>query len=90
MIVYSSKIFFTIYKKEICLKRVNGYNFLECYTVPLIIQLVQLIFFIVIRIKFYMNIYIVLITSLVELIIFIAYLKHIESKNIASILKGDN
>lgn len=90
MIIYSSKIYFTIYNKYISLKRLSGYNFIEIYKVPLIIQWIQLIILILLRNKFKMNTFIIFIVSIVELIIFIMYLKYTEAKNIITIMKGEN
>ena len=90
MIIYNSKIYFIVYKKVISLKRINGYNFVKVYRIPLLIQWLQLIFLILMRLKFTINISIIFIVSLIELIIFILYLKSTERKNIPNILKGDN
>lgn len=89
LVIYSTRIYFTINKKEIIYKTLGGYKFIDVYKGAIITQIIEFILLLICSFILNINLVILFIVVIVEIIIFKIYASILRNKNVVGVIKGE-
>ena len=90
LIVYNSKVYFSLYEKQIAIKKLNGMGVVEIFRIPIFLIIIQYCIFMIISNKMSIGIENIVTVLILEVIIFLVTVTVKQSSHILDIVRGEN